>query len=153
MRVEPSEEQASQGAARRKAFVAPGALPVPSQLLSAGIELDPDCEHQRLLEMEALKAKLTTLLDEGKGATAIDQVMSLFVSMGREIDRLSWRVLQATRYRFGRSTEKLSPEDLQQLFLALDGDTETAQSGAELPVPPVEAPEQVDSDASSKASS
>jgi transposase len=153
MRVEPSEEQASQGAARGKAFVAPGALPVPSQLLSAGIELDPDCEHQRLLEMEALKAKLTTLLAEGKGATAIDQVMSLFVSMGREIDRLSWRVLQAARYRFGRNTEKLSAEDLQQLFLALDGDAVTAQSGAELPVPPVEPPEQVDSDTSAEASS
>jgi transposase len=153
MRVEPSEEHVSQGPARVKSFTAPGALPVPSQLLSAGIELDPECEHQRLLEMEALKQKLTSLLAEGKGATAIDQVMSLFVSMGREIDRLSWRVLQAARYRFGRSTEKLSKEDLQQLFLALDGDAETAQSGAELLVPAPEPPEQVDSDASSEPSS
>ncbi|MEY2936452.1 MAG: hypothetical protein RL033_7201, partial [Pseudomonadota bacterium] len=151
MHHEPTEKRASNRAAQRKPFTAPGALPVPRQLLSAGIELDPGSEHERLLEMEALKAQLTSLLAEGKGATAIDQVLSLVVSMGREIDRLSWRVLQAARYRFGRSTEKLSPEDLQQLFLALDGDVEAAQSGAELLVPASEAPEQVDSDASTDA--
>lgn len=148
MGVKQSGEQASKGAARGKPFVAPGTLPVPRQLLSAGIELDPDCEHARQLEMEALKEQLTRLLAEGKGATAIDQVLSLVVNMGREIDRLSWRVLQAARYRFGRSTEKLSTEDLQQLFLALDGDAVTAQSGAELLVPVAPVPEQVDSDAS-----
>lgn len=152
MHAEPSKEHASKGAARRKPFAAPGALPVPSQLLSAGIELDPECEQQRQLEMEALKAQLSSLLAAGKGATAIDQVMSLVVSMGREIDRLSWRVLQAARYRFGRNTEKLSKEDLQQLFLALDGDAETAQSGAELLVPAPEPPEQVDSDTTSEPS-
>ena len=153
MGVEQSEEQPSNGAARGKSFVAPGTLPVPRQLLSAGIELDPGCEHARQLEMEALKAQLTRLLAEGKGATAIDQVLSLVVNMGREIDRLSWRVLQAARYRFGRSTEKLSTEDLQQLFLALDGDAVTAQSGAELLVPVAPLPEQEDSDASSEAPS
>ena len=151
MSVEPSEEHASKGAARVKSFTAPGVLPVPRQLLSAGIELDPDCEHERQLEMEALKAQLTSLLAEGRGATAIDQVMSLVVSMGREIDRLSWRVLQAARYRFGRSTEKLSREDLRQLFLALDGDAVTAQSGAELLVPAAEPPEQVDPNAAPPA--
>jgi transposase len=153
MRVQPAKEPKSKGAARVRAFVAPGALPIPPQLLSAGIELDPDGELERQLEMEALKAKLTGLLAEGKGAAAIDQVMSLFVSMGREIDRLSWRVLMAVRYRFGRSTEKLSTHDLQQLFLAFGGDTETAQSEAELPVPAVEAPEQVDSGAVSEDNS
>lgn len=122
-------------------------LPVPRELLSAGVELDPEFEQERQLQLEALKAKLTRLIAEGKAETAIDQVLSLVVDLGRENDRLSWRVLQAVRYRFGRRTEQLSREDLQQLFLALGGDGETAQSPAELTVPAEDPPEQVDASA------
>lgn len=112
--------------------------------MSAGVELDPEFEQQRQLQLEALKAQLTRLIAEGKAETAIDHVLSLVVELGRENDRLSWRVLQAVRYRYGRRTEQLSREDLQQLFLALGGDGETAQASAELTVPAEDPPEQVD---------
>lgn len=122
-------------------------LPVPRELLSAGVELDPEFEQQRQLQLEALKAQLTRLIAEGKAETAIDQVLSLVVDLGRENDRLSWRVLQAVRYRYGRRTEQLSHEDLQQLFLALGGDGDTAQAPVELTVPAEDPPEQVDASA------
>ena len=153
MRVKASKQKRNQRTARRRRpFVAKMPLPVPRELLSAGVELDPELEQQRQVQLEALKGKLTGLLADGKGQAAIDQMMSLFVNMGREIDRLSWRVLQAVRYRFGRRTEQLSPEDLQQLFLALGGDTETAQTSAELTVPAEDPPEQVDAGAADAAS-
>jgi len=148
MRVNASKQKRKQRTARgRRPFAAKMRLPVPRELLSAGIELDPEFEQERQLQLEALKEKLTGLVAEGKGQAAIDQMMSLFVDMGREIDRLSWRVLQAVRYRFGRRTEQLSRENLQQLFFALGGDTETAQTSAELTVPAEEQPEQVEASA------
>jgi transposase len=148
MRVNASKQKRGQRAAKgRRPFVAKMPLPVPRELLSAGVELDPEFEQERQLQLEALKAQLTRLIAEGKAETAIDQVLSLVVDLGRENDRLSWRVLQAVRYRFGRRTEQLSREDLQQLFLALGGDAETAQSPAELTVPAEDPPEQVDASA------
>jgi transposase len=153
MGVELPKKGEGQDAARASSFVAPGSLPVPRDLLSAGVVLDPQIEHERQLDMEALKAELMQLLAEGKGAAAIDQVMSVVVTMARENDRLAWRVLQAARYRFGRSTEKLSPEDLLQLYLAFDGDAGIASTESELPVPSVEAPEQMESGADDTKSS
>jgi transposase len=153
MRVNASKQKRKQRAARgRRPFVAKMPLPVPRELLSAGIELDPEFEQERQLQLESLKAELKRLIAEGKAETAIDQVLSLVVDLGRENDRLSWRVLQAVRYRFGRRTEQLSREDLQQLFLALGGDSETAQTSAELTVPAEEQPEQVDASAPETAS-
>jgi transposase len=145
MRVNASKQKRKQRTARsRRPFVAKMPLPVPRELLSAGIELDPEFEQERQLQLESLKADLTRLVAEGKAETAIDQVLSLVVDLGRENDRLSWRLLQAVRYRFGRRTEQLSREDLQQLFLALGGDPETAQTSAEPTVPAEEPPEQGD---------
>lgn len=150
MRVDSSKQKRKRK--QRPLFVARGSLPVPRELLSAGVDLDPEFEQERLLQMEALKAKLTRLIADGKAETAIDQVLSLVVDLGRENDRLSWRVLQAVRYRFGRRTEQLSREDLQQLFLALGGDAETAQSPAELSVPAEPPPEQTDASTGAEAS-
>src|SRR5688572_630678 len=145
MRVKASKQKRGQRAAKgRRPFVAKMPLPVPRELLSAGVELDPEFEQQRQAQLETLKAQLTRLIAEGKAETAIDQVLSLVVDLGRENDRLSWRVLQAVRYRYGRRTEQLSREDLQQLFLALGGDGDTAQAPAELTVPAEDPPEQVD---------
>jgi hypothetical protein len=47
------------------------------------------------------------------------------------------------RYRFGRSTERLSRDELKQLFLAFGGDVVAAQAEQELPVTAPEQPEQV----------
>lgn len=133
-------------ATKARTFVAPGPLPVPVELLTAGVqvELDADLEMERQQRNEALKAKLTRMFAEGKGDAALDQVMSLIMEMERTNDRLAWRVLLANRYRFGRSTEKLSKEELHQLYLVFGGDSAVADTQVVLPVPAPAEPEQVD---------
>jgi transposase len=124
----------------------PGRLPVPRELLTAGVPLDADMEIERQQRMEALKAHLEKMFAEGRGSEALDQVMVSMASLERENERLAWRVLRANRYRFGRSTEKLSRDELKQLFLALGGqDAQVASDGsAELAVPAPDEPEQAD---------
>ena len=121
--------------------------PESRDLLAAGVEIDPelqvDLELARQERLEKLKAKLTGMIAEGKGVSAVDQVMSLILDMDRYADQLAFRVLLAERFRFGRRTERLSSNELQQLFLAFGGDAETAKTLAELPVPAPEQPEQV----------
>ena len=118
-------------------------LPVPRELLVAGVPLEPEIEVARQARMEALKAELRAMITQGKTEQALDSVMATLVTMERENDVLAWRVLQATRYRFGRSTERLSRDELKQLFLAFGGDGVAAQTEQELPVPAPEQPEQV----------
>lgn len=130
-----------------RAFVASTPLPVPRELLSAGVVLDPQLEIERQLRMEALKGELTRMASEGGVASAIDRMMSVVLTMERENDRLAWRILRAHRFRFGCSTEKLSREELYQLYLAFGGDTVEAELQVELPVPAPQEPEQVDRDA------
>ena len=131
MRVDSSKQKRKRKRKRKRkqqpSFVARGSLPVPRKLLSAGVDLDPEFEQERLLQMEALKAKLTRLIADGKAETAIDHVLSLFLDMGRENDRLSWRVLQAVRYRFGRRTEQLSPQVLPRTLA--DGQSRQQDDG------------------------
>jgi len=121
--------------------------PESRDLLAAGVEIDPelkvDLELARQGRLETLKAELTRMIAEGKGVSAVDQVMSLILDMDRYADQLAFRVLLAERFRFGRRTERLSSNELQQLFLAFGGDAETAKTLAELPVPAPEQPEQV----------
>jgi transposase len=140
------KKQSKKSASNARTFVAPGPLPVSMDLLTSGvqIELDADLELDRQRRAEALKAKLTRMLAQGNGAAAIDQMMSLMLEMERTNDRLAWRVLLANRYRFGRSTEKLSRDELKQLYLVFGGDTAVAETQAELPVPAPAEPEQID---------
>ena len=107
---------------------------MPRSLLTAGVQLDPHTEREREAQMEDLKGELSRMLAEGKGAEAIDRMLGLVVDLQRENERFAWRLLRAIRYRFGGQTEKLSREDLAQLFLALGGD-EAAANDAELVVP------------------
>lgn len=117
-------------------------LPVPKELLTAGIILDAEIEIDRQHRMEELKAKLLEMAQKGQFERAIDSVLSTMITMERASDRLAWRVLRAMRYRFGRSTERLSRDELKQLFLAFGGDVKQAEAKAELPVPVSEQPEQ-----------
>ncbi|MEY4575833.1 MAG: hypothetical protein RL701_536 [Pseudomonadota bacterium] len=121
-----------------------GRLPVPSELLVAGTPLNADLEIERQQRMEALKALLVQSFAEGRGVAAIDQVLLTMSRMERDNERLAWRVLRETRYRFGRSTEKLSRDELQQLFLALGGDAVLATQATELVVPVPQEPTQPD---------
>jgi hypothetical protein len=142
----PPPSQAAQPAAasgpRGRSFAAPGPLPVVRELLTAGIELDLETEIERQLRMEALKEELARMLSAGDGAAVIDKTLSLVLGLERENERLAWRLLRAMRYRFGRSTEKLSREELAQLFLALGGTEAEAQAQTEahgdlaIPAPP-----------------
>jgi transposase len=140
------KKQPRKSASKARTFVAPGPLPVSMDLLTAGVqvELDADLELDRQRRAEALKAKLTRMLAQGNGAAAIDQMMSLMQEMERTNDRLAWRVLLANRYRFGRSTEKLSRDEIKQLYLVFGGDTAIAETQVELPVPAPAEPEQFD---------
>lgn len=126
-----------------KNLVISGPLPVAKDLLAAGVVLDDALEVERQGRMEELKAKLLEQIASGKAEAAIDAVISTMVAMERSSDRLAWRVLRATRYRFGRSTERLSRDELKQLFLAFGGDQQQVERQGELPVPAPEQPEQV----------
>lgn len=149
VRPKPKQKtkQETKTATRADPFVAAGRLPVPRELLSAGVPLDPEIEIERQQRLEALKTTLTDLVARGDGARAIDQMLSIFVDLERTNDRLAWRVLREVRFRYGRSTERLSREELGQLYLALGGDQVTADVAPNLDVPGPEQPEQVDAPA------
>ncbi len=133
--------------AKTDPLAAPGALPTPRKLLTAHVTLHPDTERERDSRMEALKSELGQMLREGRGESVIDHVLSLVVDLERENERMAWVILRAARYRFGRQTEKLSREELEQLLLAFGGD-EASVANEELVVPAPEAPaETVDAQA------
>lgn len=141
------QKKSKKGQRRASAPRAPfgsGRLPMPRELLSAGIPLDADNELERQQRLESLKAELTRLVAAGQAASAIDQVLAGMLKLERENERLAWRVLKAERYRFGRSSQRLSPDELAQLYLALGGDPAAVGLGsnADLTVPAPEAPEQ-----------
>ena len=119
----------------------PSAPAVPRKLLSAGMPLDADVEIERQTRMEQLKAELVWMVAAGQGLGAIDRMMSVVVDLERENEQLAYRVMRANRFRFGRSTEKLSSEELQQILLAFGGDP--VEAGVEPPVPVPPSPEQV----------
>jgi transposase len=124
-------------------------MPVPRELLTAGLPLDVDLEIERQRRLELLKAELGRMLAAGNGQAAIDRMLSIIVDLERENERLIARVLRANRYRFGRRSEKLSPEELQQLVLGLGGLAEESAAtggtaGPEPDVPAPAAPEQVE---------
>ena len=112
-------------------------MPYPRELLGAGVELDPDFEIERQRRMEALKAELASMAATGNFASAIDKMMGIVSDLERENERISWRLLRATRYRFGRNTEKLAPDELKQLYLALGGEASAPMpaGGPLVPVP------------------
>ena len=114
-----------------------GALPVPRELLCAGIELDADIEIERQQRMEALKAELSAMAAQGGVANAIDKMVGIVFGLEQENERMSWRLLRALRYRFGSNTEKLAPAELRQLYLALGGDVAgpTPVNGPLVPTP------------------
>jgi transposase len=122
---------------KEKPFIVDGALPVPRDLLCAGIELDADIEIERHQRMEALKAELGAMAAQGNFANAIDKMMGIVLGLEQENERMSWRLLRALRYRFGRNTEKLAPAELKQLYLALGGDAAapTPLDGPLVPTP------------------
>lgn len=141
----PSKTQPSPSTPRHTDLPSsPGRLPPAAELLTAGAPIDADLEVERQRRMEALKAKLRAMFAEGRGDEALDQVILAMAEMERSNERLAWQVLRAKRYRFGRSTEKLSHDELRQLLLALDGDDSATPPGAEPTVPTPLEPEQTD---------
>ena len=122
---------------KQKPLIVTGARPVARNLLVAGVELDADFEIERQHRMEALKAELGAMAAQGNFGNAIDKMMGIVLSLEQENERMSWRLLRALRYRFGRNTEKLAPAELKQLYLALGGDAAapTPADGTLVPVP------------------
>lgn len=126
-----------------------GPLPWSPDMLGAGVELDADVEIQRQRRMESLKAELASMASAGNFASAIDKMMDMVANLERDNERISWRLLRAMRYRFGRNTEKLAPGELKQLYLALGGDAQ-APLPPEGPMVPVPEPPVETSDADSQ---
>jgi len=124
-----------------------GPLPVPVELLTAGVELDPAEDAKRVLRLEGVKAALLQAFAQGGAAAeaTIDHVVGAMLQLERENDRMAWRILRATRYRFGRRSEKLAPDELRQLLLSLGGEPQQADEGGQPDVPVPAEPEQVDS--------
>jgi len=108
-------------------------------LLSAGIELDAATERERETRLETLKGELLKMATRGDVAALIDKTLGVVLELERENERLSWRLLRALRYRFGRQSEKLSREELAQFCLALGGsEAEAAAPEPLVPAPPPE---------------
>ena len=135
----PKKQKAHASKTPRRAPVLPAGL---SDELTAGMPVDADIEVERQTRMANLRGHLATLFAEGRGDEALDNVISAMVGLERTNDVLAWYVVRANRFRFGRSTQKLSPEQLRQLLFALGG--EEAAPGAEPVVPAPPEPEQVD---------
>jgi transposase len=124
-------------------MIGSGRLPVAKELIAAGAPLDADLEMERQRRMASLKAALLHQVAAGRGMEAIDQMLESMMALERESERLAWRVLRAHRFRFGRSSENLSSEDLGQVFLALGGEASALGAGAEAQsVPAPSEPEQ-----------
>lgn len=135
----PKKQKAHPSKTPRRAPVLPAGL---SDELTAGMPVDADIEVERQTRLEKLKVHLAKMLAEGRADEALDHVISAMAGLERTNDVLAWYVVRANRFRFGRSTQKLSPEQLRQLLLALGG--EEAAPGAEPVVPAPPEPEQVD---------
>ena len=58
-----------------------GPLPVPRDLLCAGIELDADIEVERQHRMEALKAELSAMAAQGNFGNAIDRMVGIVLGL------------------------------------------------------------------------
>ncbi|MDQ3401375.1 MAG: IS66 family transposase [Chloroflexota bacterium] len=113
-------------------------------MLTSGVPLSADLELQRQLRLEALKAHVAEMFAQGRGAEAMDQVVGAMAQLERHNEQLAWRIIRADRYRFGRSTEKLTLEQLRQLVLSFNGDETTLTPDGEPAVPAPPEPEQVD---------
>ncbi len=99
----------------RSSTTRPSVPGIPTELLIADIPLDADIEVERQTRLEGLKERLARMLAEGRGAEALDQMMLAMAGLERANERLAWVVVRANRFRFGRSTEKLSRDELNQL--------------------------------------
>ena len=128
-------------------FTAPGPLPVARAALSEGVTLHADAEVERQRRLEMLKTDLVRQMSAGQGVAALDRLLTMMAELERENERLAWQVLRANRFRFGRSTEKLSKDDLAQLYRALGGEENGEATPAGPLVPAPEPPEQVEGDA------
>lgn len=122
-----------------------GTLPLDRSVFTAGVELDDDVNRARDARIAKVKSTFMAMLDRGDGQGIIDAALDLLVSAERANDHLTWQILRAIRHRFGRSTEKLSRDELRQLVLALGGDEEAAKAPEPI-VPQPEAPREASSD-------
>lgn len=108
--------------------------PTPSE---AAKEAARQARHEA--EAQALRDTVLAMLARGQGADAVDVLLGVVQSLQHDNARLVRRLAAAARARFGRSSEKLDPEALKQLVLALGG-TEEQASAAQPLVPAAAAP-------------
>ena len=78
----------SQPKRKEKTLIVDGTLPVPRDLLCAGIELDADIEIERQHRIEALKSELGAMAAHGNFANAIDKMMGIVLGLEQENERM-----------------------------------------------------------------
>ncbi len=97
----------------------------------------------------ALRTELKRLIEAGEVEQALDTVFDVVGSLQDDVDRLGTRVGHYTRLLFGRRSERLSKEDLQQLMLAF-GATEEQASEKEPEIPHAEPSDELADDGASE---
>lgn len=85
-------------------------------------------------QIKALASAMEKMIGAGQVDDAIDLAMEVITDYKKENDRLGILLKAAIRAKYGRKSEKLSPEQLGQLSLAF-GEEENASKSDDPPVP------------------
>lgn len=102
------------------------------------------------VQIEQLRIAMNKMLDAGNSNGAIETLLQVIAHQHHDIVRLGKFVRAAQRARYGRSSEKLTDEELEQLALAFGATAEEAKQD-EPKVPASAAPEEKHGDDESNA--
>lgn len=100
-------------------------------------------------QIEVARAKVQSMLDEGRGRDAVDALFTLLLQLQRDNGKLLARVRDLLRRLYGKKSEKSDPEQLALLLELLDKDADSkdpkanegnAAAGTEGPEPPATPP-------------
>ncbi len=87
-------------------------------------------------QIEQLRSAMNAKARAGHAESAIEVLLDVIVAQHQNIERLTQLHQAAVRARFGRRTEKLTPEELGQLALAFGGaPQDTPSLDVQVPVP------------------
>lgn len=80
-------------------------------------------------QVARLREMTASMLVEGRGEQAVDVLLDIIGTLHEDNERLTYHLETAIRARYGRSSEKLTAEELGQLVLAWGGSEEQAAEG------------------------
>lgn len=90
----------------------------------------------RRAQLQALQADMASLVQAGRADQAVEALLSLVANITADNERMSVLIAKYATLLFGRRSERLSRDELQQLALAFGASEEEAQLEAvEVPIP------------------